>query len=630
MPASPVRLPRQAAALLVLALVPVLPATAAAKLAWKPCADELGFECATLRVPLDRSGQTPGTIGIKVAREDRTVRGGKVLISLTGGPGQGAVAIAPLIEQSMAPALVHHKLVVLDQRGTGDSGVLRCPKLQRSRLLNPFTAALASQCAGALGPKRSFYTTADTVADMDDLRKELGVAKLALQGTSYGTFVAQQYARIHPDHVERLVLDSVVGPDGVDAFLADSWNAVPRILTELCGGDLCHGITTDPVGEMRALAARLEVAPVKGAVVEANGGRRSASVGGVGLISLLVAGDLNAHLRAALPAAVHSALAGDPAALLRMIPAGIGPPLGLKDLSYGLNAATTCTETNLPYALDTPLSDRPQRIADALAALPESSLGPFSRSLVERSSTAEQCRLWPAGRAVLPTTTPLPDVPALILGGRLDTRTPIENGQAVAKELPHSTLITVPGSGHDETDTDLSGCVARATFRFFSNRRIGDACVRTSNAVPPAPVAPTALDQLPPHRGTPGDRGRVLRAAVDTIDDMREQFFQNADGGLPSTRGGGLRGGTWRTRGETGFVLDRLEWCPGVRVSGRLTSRLGRYDGKVRVSAPKGLSGTLRFVRGRGVVGTLGGNRVQLPARAVRGAVEPALQRVLG
>src|SRR3954469_7588826 len=520
MPASPVRLPRQATPLVIVAFLLALAAPASAKVTWRPCADQLGFECATMRVPLDRSGQTPGTIGIKVAREDRTVRGGKILISLSGGPGQGAVAAAPFVEQAMAPALVHHKLVVLDQRGTGDSGVLRCPRLQRSRLLNPFTAALAVQCANDLGPKRDFYTTADTVADMEQLRQELGVEKLALQGTSYGTFVAQQYARLHPDHVERLVLDSVVGADGVDAFLGDSWAAVPRVLTELCGGELCRGITTDPVGEMRELAARLENTPMKGTVVDGRGRRETRSVGGVGLISLLIAGDLNSHLRAALPAAVHSALAGDAAPLARLIPAAVGPPLGLKDLSYGLNAATTCTETNLPYPLATPIPERPQKIADALAAVPEAALGPFSRALVERSSTAEQCKLWPPGRAVLPTTTPLPDVPTLVLGGRQDSRTPIENGMAVAREMPHATFVAVPGSGHDEIDTDLSGCVARAMFRFFSNRRIGDACVRTSNAVPPAPLAPTALGQLAPHRGTPGDRGRVLRAAVDTVDDM--------------------------------------------------------------------------------------------------------------
>jgi hypothetical protein len=364
--------------------------------------------------------------------------------------------------------------------------------------------------------------------------------------------------------------------------------------------------------------------------VDRTGRRRAASIGGVGLVSLLLAGDLNSHLRAALPAAVRSAVAGDASPLLRLIKAGIGPALGLKDLSYGLNAATTCSETNLPYPLETPFADRPGKIADGLAALPDAALGPFGRALVARTSTAEQCRLWPPGRAVLPATTPLPDVPALILSGRLDVRTPTENAQAVAAELPHSTLVTVPGSGHDEIDTDISGCVARAMFRFFSNRRIGRACQRTSDAVPPAPLAPTALEQLAPHRGTPGDRGRVLRAAVDTVGDVRESFFQNADAGLPSTGGGGQRGGTWHTRGQTGFVLRGVEWCPGVKLTGRLTSRLGRYDGVVRVSAPKGLGGSLRFDRRRGVTGVLGGKRVKLPARAVRGAVEPALQHVLG
>src|SRR3954467_6514267 len=178
MPASPVRLFRQAAPVLIAALSLIVVATAGAKLRWRACADQLGFQCATMRVPLDRTGKTPGTIGLKVAREDRTVRSGKILISLSGGPGQGAVAVAPFVEQAMAPALVHHKLVVLDQRGTGDSGVLRCPKLQRTRLLNPFTASLAAGCANDLGPTRDLYTTADTVADLDQLRQELGVDKL--------------------------------------------------------------------------------------------------------------------------------------------------------------------------------------------------------------------------------------------------------------------------------------------------------------------------------------------------------------------------------------------------------------------------------------------------------------------
>ena len=634
MPAPPVQhVGRRlaAGALAVTALLAALaPGSASAALRWRPCANVQGFQCAILDVPLDRTGAVPGTIGLHIAREDRTVKGGGILISLSGGPGQGAVAVAPFVEQAMAPALQHRRLVVLDQRGTGDSDVLRCDHLQASRLLNPFTATLAAQCANDLGPDRQFFTTADTVADLDALRQALGVDKLTLQGTSYGTFVAQQYARTYPTHVDRLVLDSVVGPDGVDSFLVDSWRALPRILTENCSRGACRAITNDPVGDVRRLAAELDAAPLKGPVIDGSGRRVTERLGAVGLVSLLQAGDLNSHLRAALPAAIHSAVSGDAAPILRLVQAAIGSPLGLRDLSYGLNAATTCAETVLPYPLATPIPDRPAMIAGALAAIPDDELGPFGRGLVERSSTAEQCRLWPPGRAVLPTQAPLPDVPALVLSGRLDIRTPLENGEAVAAQLPHGTFITVPGSGHDETDSDLSGCVARAMFNFFSDRHIGDACARTSDAVPPTPLAPTTFKDLAPHRGVPGDRGRVLRAVIGTINDVREQFFINADAGLSSLSGGGLRAGTWVTRGQTGLTFNGVAWAPEVKVTGRLTSRLGRYAGIVRVSAPEGLSGVLRFNRRRGVTGALGGQIVHLPARAVRGSVEPALIHLLG
>src|SRR4051794_4314753 len=613
MPAPPVQFSRRCLAVAAVGLL-ALPASASAKLDWKPCSGTLGFQCATMSVPLDRTGATPGTIAIKLSREDRKVKGGRYLLDLSGGPGQGAVGTAPFVEQALGPSLRNHRPVVLDPRGTGDSGVLRCPKLQRSRLLNPFTAPLAAECAAQLGPKRDFYATADTVADMDQMRQELGVDKIAIKGTSYGTYVGQEYARTYPQHVERLILDSVVGPDGVDAFLVDSWKALPRILREQCGNGACRGITTDPVGDVQTLAARLEAAPLHGTIVDGRGRRHETRLGAVGLVSLLVAGDLNSHLRAALPAAIKSGVDGDPAPLLRLVQAGIGPRLGFKDLSYGLNAATTCSDTALPHPLAQPIAHRPPQLADALQSIPQPLLGPFSRGLVERTSTAEQCKLWPPGRAVAPSTAPLPDVPALILSGRLDVRTPTENAQEVAAQLPHSTLVTVPGNGHDETDSELSGCVARALFRFFSDRRIGDACSRTNNGVPPAPLAPTSLSQLPPHRGVPGDRGRVLRAAVDTLDDVRESFFEAADAGLPNTRGGGLRAGSWRIRGQTGFVLRNVAWCPGVRVTGRITSRLGRYAGVVRVSAPHGLRGRLRFSRRKGVTGVLGGRRVHLPA----------------
>src|SRR3954451_8544930 len=92
MPAAPfVKFGRRsvAASLAGLVVLVAFPAGAGAALKWRACANEDGFQCATLRVPLDRSGATPGTIGLRVARESRQVKGGQYFLSLSGGAGPG-------------------------------------------------------------------------------------------------------------------------------------------------------------------------------------------------------------------------------------------------------------------------------------------------------------------------------------------------------------------------------------------------------------------------------------------------------------------------------------------------------------------------------------------------------------
>ena len=87
-------------------------------------------------------------------------------------------------------------LVVLDQRGTGASGLLRCRSLER-RIATSFSRA-AGACGRSLGARRSFYTSADSADDIEALRIRLGVPRIALYAVSYGTRVAVEYARRYP------------------------------------------------------------------------------------------------------------------------------------------------------------------------------------------------------------------------------------------------------------------------------------------------------------------------------------------------------------------------------------------------------------------------------------------------
>ena len=162
-----------------------------------------------------------------------------------------------------------------------------------------------ANCANRIGPRRAFYTTADTVLDIDALRQALGADKIALMGISYGTNVALQYARAFPEHVDRLILDSIVGPDGPDAFLLDTYRNLPRVLDRAVRATA--RAATRPRTRWPTWArscARINASgPLRGDYYDADGRKRATQYSTPDELSfLLIAGDLNPFLQAALPA----------------------------------------------------------------------------------------------------------------------------------------------------------------------------------------------------------------------------------------------------------------------------------------------------------------------------------------
>ena len=601
--------PAPLAALLVAALAALAPATAGAAPALTACPGQAEFGCATLDVPLDRTGTTPGTVPLHYAIQRRGPK--KVLIALSGGPGQSAVSSASSFAISLDPALRRYRLAVLDQRGTGKSGVLSCPNLQRLRSLDALTPQAVANCANRIGPRRAFYTTADTVLDIDALRQALGADKIALMGISYGTNVALQYARAFPEHVDRLILDSIVGPDGPDAFLLDTYRNMPRVLDEQCANGACRNATRDPVADVGALVARINASgPLRGSFYDADGRKRATQYSTPDELSfLLTAGDLNPFLQAALPAAMSAARRGDTAPLMRLRRIGQGGPTREEDLSVGLNQATGCTDVTLPFPRAASVPDRAAIAQQALAAIPPTDYDPFDAQTVLRTSYVDDCLAWPGDAIRAPFTGPLPDVPALLLGGRLDTRTPLENARATAQELPHSTIVALKGSGHDALDSDITGCTAQALTRFIEDVSVGHPCLGRNNGVAPTPLPPHSLSDFRSAPGVGGSRGRALFAVLDTVTDARLAALQTLFAGL-QVRGGGLRGGSFSAQAsfEGRLRLRRYSFVPGLRVSGSLESSSGSISGTVHVSGTA--NGTLKISRGGTVTGTLGGRHV--------------------
>lgn len=115
----------------------------------------------------------------RMAWRDVGAPAGEPWLLLHGGPGSGCQPgmLAPF-------DLRRQRVIAPDQRGAGAS-------LPHGRVAGNHLAAL--------------------VADLEALRRHLGLARWSLLGGSWGTVVALQYACTHPDRVQRLVLRGAFG-----------------------------------------------------------------------------------------------------------------------------------------------------------------------------------------------------------------------------------------------------------------------------------------------------------------------------------------------------------------------------------------------------------------------------------
>jgi pimeloyl-ACP methyl ester carboxylesterase len=596
----------------------LLPAPAAeADLRFKRCQAFL-FPCARLAVPLDRSGATPGNVSLFVGRVRASRRRSRgAVFVLAGGPGQSASeAFGGDGLGLLAPALQRRDLIVFDQRGTGRSGLLRCPVLEGSNLFDAGVAA--ARCARRLGARRHHYTSRASVEDIEAIRSELGIPRITLYGTSYGVKVALGYALTYPGNVERLVLDSVVEPGGLDPLYRPSLAAAPRVLRALCRSR-CRAFTRDPLADLETLVRRMAARPLRGYLVDRRGRRHPAHLTRGELFLILLSGDFDPALRGAFPGAVRAALDGDTAPLLRLERRAIsvaGQPPPPHVFSTAAFTATTCEESALPWPRTTPPDplERRRQAEAVVSSTPSSAFLPFDRGAALENDLLRLCERWaaaPAAPAFGPG--PLPDVPVLIVEGEDDLRTPVENARRVAGLFPRAQLVVAPGTGHSALGSDPSGCTAIALARFFRDQPVAGACRREPRIFPALPPPPERLRQVRPASGTRGLRGRALRALAMTVRDVSQDSVtqlildvQDPD----QARGGGLRGGRYRIDGRFTLHLTRVAFVPGVRVSGFLRRFEDvRQRGRLRLSGPGTPDGALRVV-GRRVVGRLGGQRV--------------------
>ncbi|TCO55910.1 alpha/beta fold hydrolase [Actinocrispum wychmicini] len=208
------------------------------KLTWDSCPDDAnvtadGAKCATLEVPEDYSDPAGTKITITVSRieaKDSDHRKG-VLFGNPGGPGGDGLNLWSRKMDKWPKDLVNdYDLIAVQPRGLQLSTPLECKDASTSTVALQLRPTDKDDCNLDKG-YMSDITTANTARDMDEVRKALGEDTINYLGYSYGTYLGAVYASLFPANVNRLVLDSSVGPDWIwhEEFAQQSLNRRQRI-----------------------------------------------------------------------------------------------------------------------------------------------------------------------------------------------------------------------------------------------------------------------------------------------------------------------------------------------------------------------------------------------------------------
>jgi len=421
---------------------------------WHDCAGHPGFQCATVKVPLDYTRPTGPTIKLAVNRLRATDRKHRIgsLLTNPGGPGGSGLAYAYAAKKSIdAKVRARYDVIGIDPRGVGKSSPVKCltdQELDRYHAIdftpdnNREKAALraankryAQACLRRSGKILPYLGSENAARDMDVVRAVLGDTKLNYLGVSYGTELGQVYAAEYPGNTGRLVLDSVVEASGTNDVGDTSQAAAVQRTFDAFLAD-CAKRADCPLGHSKAAAARKVAALLKQLdkkPMRTTAGRPATQTDAQ---TAMLAATYTKAAWSDLRLTFKYALQGDGRGF-RIIADGYNgrSRSGHYDPMQSARIAINC--------LRTPASARAS--SDAYAAK-AAKVAPFFGGVY----AANPCTNW----SVPPTRSSTPitgegAAPMLLLNNTRDNATPIEWARDVAGRLRNgSELVTNDGVGH--------------------------------------------------------------------------------------------------------------------------------------------------------------------------------------
>ncbi|MFD7977161.1 alpha/beta hydrolase [Streptomyces sp. NPDC059071] len=525
-----------AAGALVAGTVTVLPATATATaatgtgpaarpvtpLTWTDCPTKAypKLQCATLKVPLNHDDPAGRSITLALTRVAHTAKTfqGPLLVN-PGGPGGSGRGMAGYVAAALpAQVAAQYDVIGFDPRGVGKSEpALNClpghfdPVRPDSvpggadgeRAGVERAQAFAKACGEKYADVLPYIDTVSTARDMDAIRAALGAPRLNYLGYSYGTYLGAVYARLHPERVRRMALDSVVNPHGVwyEDNLAQDYAFDTRhkdFAAWVARNDDAYRLGTDPAAVEAAwygMREELRTRPASGKV-------------GPGELedTFLPGGYYNGYwpkLAAAFSAYVNER---DGAPLVKAYEDFAASDAAAEN-GYSVYASVQCRDAAWPRDWNVWRKDNWDTHAKA----------PFSTW--NNAWYNAPCAFWPVESLTPPDVTNDRLPPVLVLQATDDAATPYEGGVALHRMVRGSSLVVEEGGGNHGVTLAGNDCMDEHLAAYLSTGKVprgtegseADAVCETLPEPEPAEAKAKAA------RGNAADAGATLHGMLGHV-----------------------------------------------------------------------------------------------------------------
>jgi pimeloyl-ACP methyl ester carboxylesterase len=610
----------------------------------RPCPGAAAY-CGRLDRPLDPTGAIPGRISIFFEYYPHSGPGKPqgTLAATEGGPGYPATLSRDDYLALFKPLRRRHDFLLMDNRGTGQSGAMDCRELQTA---DQWTVALTAACGRSLGEGAPLYSTAYAADDLAAILEALDIGRIDLYGDSYGTYFEQVFALRHPNALRSIVLDGAYPLNGPDypwypsyaPAMRDKFNIACRRF------EPCARLPGSSIDHILPVLEELRLRPFHAHAADSDGKDREFTADASQLAIVMYGGAPALATVRELDAAARAFVGGDRIPILRLMAETISgvdsrdPAADATRWSAGLAAAVMCQDPpqifdmRLPPLLRT--ADRDRAIGERKLGAP-TTYAPFTideyRGMPLDYSFIDQCVEWPVAPSSHPASHVVaadahyPDLPALIISGELDNITTPADGAAVAGAFKHGTQIRIANGFHvNALPRARSACGAQIARRFIETLSAGDAACAAR--VPPLRLVPrfaAHAGELEAAVAMPGNRADAAQlqwvsAAVMTAGDVLARLPGNSTG-----QGVGLRGGSFRIENGPSTLhvaLNQVRWTEDLAVSGKIDKakvRTGAVRATLHLAGADGLSGDLTVAWPEGVAHSVASIRGTLDGAAV-------------